>query len=135
MQGGPFRFSGDVGDGVAVVELDVSQILREPALVADLNGGVVVALVGERIAASPAGVGRRVRPLGVRRTGAVDGEEDEQVANCHAAVIVEVGGDGDDALFIDGVPHRALAAGGAQGNATLTHCWSVLSHAVPSPQN
>lgn len=53
LDGGPFRVSGDAGNGVAVVELDISQILREPALITDLDGGVVVLPVCQGISAGP----------------------------------------------------------------------------------
>ena len=62
-QCGPLVVLNDVGNGVAIVESFIPQILREPALVADEDGGVVVVPVSERVAAGPGGVGRFVRPL------------------------------------------------------------------------
>ena len=107
---GPLRIGKPGVNHSSVGVLSCCEILREPALVADENGGVVVVPIGDGVAASPGGVVGLVRPLGIGRAGAVDGEEDEEVVDLDAPVVIEVGGDGDDALLIYRIPDCAFAA-------------------------
>ena len=104
------------------------KVLGEPALVADLDGGVVVVPVGERVAASPSGVGRLVGPLRIGWACSVDGQEDEEVVHRHATVVIEVGGDGDNALLVDGVPDGAFAT---RRGAWRSDAHTLLHSAVP----
>ena len=116
------------GNDLSISVLLGPQVLRKPALVADENCGVVMVPVGDRVAASPGGVGRLFRPLRIGWAGAEGGEEVEDVAGGHAAIEIGIRGYGNDALLVDRVPDRALPAGRSTG-------WSdghaLLKRAVP----
>ena len=88
-----------------------AQVLRKPALVADQDGGVVVVPIREGVAASPSGIIRLVWPLRVWRAGAMDGKKDEEVVDRDATIVIEVGGNGDNALLVDRVPDRSITTG------------------------
>ena len=72
----------------------MATIFGKPALVADEDSGVIVVPVGEGVAAGPSSIDKLVRPLWIGGAGAVNNQQFKQVVDRHAAIVVQVGGDG-----------------------------------------